>query len=94
VNIVLFLHPLIVSHCFKKISLAVDTKNELLDKMLSNFQVHFRSIDNLDTRRYAPATVFHQTFNYNSNPLTAMRRAGIHMERELRLQLTTADGLP
>ena len=36
----------------------------------------------------------HQTFNYNSNPLTAMRRAGIQVERELRLQLTTADGLP
>jgi hypothetical protein len=36
-------------------------------------------------------------FNYISNPLTALIRAGIHLEQrkfELWLQLTTADGLP
>jgi len=36
-------------------------------------------------------------FNYISNPLTALIRAGIHLEQrkfELWLQLTTVDGLP
>jgi hypothetical protein len=82
-----FWHPLIVSHCYKKIWLAVDTRNELLDKML-DFRVHFRSIDNLGITRYAPTRIMPSNFQLYFKSIDSLEKS------RFRLQLTTANGLP